>query len=294
MTPSFVCYADVLGYSQLSKKAIISGNGEAFLKKLRNALSNAYERIKDPLKDVSFMKKLDYVRPYSIKIFTDNIVIVYPLSKPYDDYVEGAFEHTLSIFSEFQAGLAMEGFFLRGGIAYGELYTDDDIVFGEALLDATEQDKSGGAPRISLTPSVLQMVKKYFEFYTNIKGAPHYEHLLKDADGTIFLDYLREAFCAFPDGGIFFDLIEGHQKNIIKGLEDYKANPGVRAKYEWLARYHNFVCREFANAHPIRYNPDCDEEIASAHEEAQKLLDYIIDIESLAATPCRLKSLMMD
>ena len=46
MLPSFVCYADILGYSQLSKKAIRSGDGIIFLKKLHNALSIAYERLR--------------------------------------------------------------------------------------------------------------------------------------------------------------------------------------------------------------------------------------------------------
>ena len=118
--------------------------------------------------------------------------------------------------------------------------------------------------------------------------APQHEYLLEDADGTIFLNYLGEAFCAFPEGGIFFELIEGHQQYIIKGLKDYRGKPGVRAKFEWAARYHNFICQEFAERHPVPTSPDADEIYASETEEAQKLLDHRINIESLAATPCRM------
>lgn len=167
---------------------------------------------------------------------------------------------------------------------------DDDIVFGDALLQAVEQDKSGGAPRISLAPSAIEKVRHQLGFYGDgaRSWAPQYEDLLEDADGTIFLNYLGEAFSAFPDGGIFFELIEGHQKNIIKGLEDYKGNPGVRAKFEWAARYHNFICQEFAERHSVPSDPDADEIYAAATEEAQKLLDCIIDIESLAAKQFRM------
>jgi hypothetical protein len=282
MLPSFVCYADILGYSYLSRKAIKSGNGLQFLHRLRHALSNAYERIREHskgLRDDSF---------YAVKVFTDNIVVGYPLNRPSFDYGEPEFGDILSTFSEFQVGLAMEGFFLRGGIAFGEHYMDDDIVFGDALLEAVDEDKGGGPPRISLAPSAIELVRRHLGFYRERSEAPQHEDLLEDADGTIFLNYLGEAFYAFPDGGIFFELIEGHRQNIVSGLKDYKGNPGVRAKFEWAARYHNFICQEFAEGHPIPTNPDVDEIYAAATEEAQKLLDYRIDIESLAARPCRI------
>lgn len=221
-------------------------------------------------------------------MFTDNIVVGYPLYKPAFDFGEPDFGDILSFFSEFQVGLAMEGFFLRGGVAFGDHYMDDDIVFGNALMQAVDQDKGGGPPRISLTPSAIEIVRHQLGFYGETNWAPQHEDLLEDADGTIFLNYLGEAFCAYPEGGIFFELIEGHQLNIVNSLKEYRGNPGVRAKFEWAARYHNFICNEFAERHPIPTNPDADEEYAAASEEAQKLLDYRIDIESLAAGPCRM------
>ncbi len=282
MLLSFVCYADILGYSHISKEAIKSGNGLQFLRRLCHALSSAYERIREHSKgwgNDSF---------FAVKVFTDNIVVGYPLHRPGFDCGEPEFGDILNVFSEFQVGLSIEGFFLRGGIAFGEHYMDDDIVFGDALQQAFNQDKGGGAPRISLSPSAIEIVQRQLGFYGKTSWAPQHEDLLEDADGTIFLNYLGEAFSVFPDGGIFFELIEGHQKNIIKGLEDYKGDPGVRAKFEWAARYHNFICQEFAERHPVPTNPDADEIYAAAAEEAQKLFDYRVDIESLAATPCRM------
>jgi len=284
MLPSFVCYADILGYSHLSKEAIKSGNGHEFLHRLHSALSKAYERIREHSKGCG---EDSY---YAVKVFTDNIVVGYPLDRPGYDYGEPELGNIMGIFNEFQFGLAMEGFFLRGGIAFGELYMDDDIVFGDALLQAVDQDKGGGAPRLSLTPSAIEIVQRQLGFYgETTTWTPHYEYLREDADGTIFLNYLDEAFFAFPEGGISFDVIEGHRKSIIKAIQEYKGNPGVRAKYEWAARYHNYICNEFAESHPILSDPDGDEMYAAANEEAQRLLDYKIDIESMAATPCRIR-----
>ena len=194
----------------------------------------------------------------------------------------------LSFFSEFQVGLAMEGFLLRGGVAIGDHYMDEDIVFGDALIDAIAEDKNGGPPRISLTPSTIEIVRRQMGFYGNDpRSTPQYEDLLEDADGTIFLNYLGEAFSVFPEGGILFELIEGHRRNIVKGLKEYQGYPDVRAKYEWAARYHNFVCKEFAERHPVPISMDADEVYVAECEDSKILLNYIIDIESLAATPSR-------
>lgn len=283
MLSSFVCYADILGYSHLSREAINSGHGNEFLFKLHHALKSAYDRIRERSKgwgDDSF---------YAVKVFTDNIVVGYPLHRPGFDYGEPELGDIMGAFNELQVALAMEGFFLRGGIALGEIYMDDDIVFGNAFLQAVEQDKNGGPPRLTLTSSAIEAVQRQLGFYgEKSTWTPHYEYLLADADGAIFLNYLNEAFFAFPDGGIFFEVIEKHKESIIKNLEEYKGNPDIRAKYEWAARYHNFVCKEFVERHPVPLGPDCDEIYAVATEQAQGLLDHIIDIESMAPTPSRI------
>jgi hypothetical protein len=284
LIPSFVCYADILGYKTLSIKAIRNGNSIQFLSKLRSALSSAYKRIR--LNSQGFSDK-DSV--YSVKIFTDNIVVGYPLFRPMIDFGEAELCDIFSIFSEFQTGLAMEGFFLRGGIAFGEHYMDDDIVFGKAFLEAHKQDKEGGPPRITLAPSAIEVVRKQLDKYGDASWTPQYNYLLEDTDGSIFLNYLDEAFKIFPEGGILFDLVESHQKAIKEGLIINKGNAGIRAKYEWAARYHNFLCNEYIEIYPISSNPDLDEEYGVACTEAQKLRNYLINIDSLAATPSRLK-----
>lgn len=284
MLPSFVCFADILGYSQLSIEANKSGQDEQFLMKLRNALSTAYERVR---KHANGWGGNEY---FSIKVFTDNIVVGYPIPsyKISGDYGESELGEIFSIFAEFQVGLAMEGFLIRGGIAFGNHYMDDEIVFGDALIEAVAQDKGGGPPRISLAPSAVKMLQRHLGFYGETNWAPQFRDTLEDSDGTIFLSYLEEAFLAYPDGGIFFEVIERHRDTIIDGLKTYKGNPGVRSKYEWAARYHNFVCTEFAETNPVSHDPDADEISAAAAEEAQLLKNYLIDIEALAAVPKRI------
>jgi len=282
MLPSFVCYADILGYGQLSQEALKKGEGELFLVKLRKALSYAYERVRTRSIGIEGEQR------FSVKVFTDNIVVGYPIHMRNIDHGEPELGHILSIFSEFQAGLAMEGFFLRGGLSYGDHYMDEDIAFGVALLKAVALDKTGGPPRLTLDSSAIEVVRKHLGFYSDVYTAPQYHDLLEDSDGSIFLNYLNEAFFDFPDGGILFDLITAHKNSVVNGLEEYNGCPGVKAKYEWAARYHNFVCRDFVERYRYVERLDVSEEYGSIIEEAKKVLGYLIDIELFAAEPRRL------
>ncbi|MEX2410288.1 MAG: hypothetical protein WD607_02765 [Candidatus Paceibacterota bacterium] len=282
---SFVCFADILGFSQLSIVALKNGNGNSFLSNIRKALTTTYQRVDrhaQGLGDEAY---------FSYKVFTDNIVVGYPLRDEKYDYGEPEFANILDTFIEFQLGLVLEGFLVRGGLAYGSHYMDDDIVFGDALLDAVSLDKSGSPPRIALTKSAIELLKGQLSFYSSKEGSPQYEFLLQDSDGTIFLNYLSEAFMAFPDGGILFEVIEDHKQSITNGLKENIHNPGVRSKFEWVARYHNFVCQEFCDRHPIPTTPDADEIFAAACVEAQKLIDYKIDISAFSTNPSRIKSI---
>ena len=280
---SFVCHVDILGYSQLCQEAIKSNLSNKFLNKVRDALNTAYARVRENAKG------WNQENIFEIKVYTDNIVIGYPLKNNFfHSYGEAELGHIFDVLSEFQLGLAMEGFLVRGGIAIGEHYMDDDIVFGSALIEAVKQDNSGGAPKVSLAPSLIDVLKRHLGFYYGPFPAPQTRILLQDVDGSIFINYLENAFIGFPEGGVFIDVFIKHKDTLTKGLIENKGIPSVRVKYEWAARYHNFVINNFLESNPIPHGPDVDELYAYAISEAQVLKEYIIDIEALAAAPSKL------
>ncbi len=240
MLPSFVLYADILGYSAYCQDALAVGKGNLFLKNLHGAFNNAYNKIRKH--SSGFNVAVDY---FSVRIFTDNIVIGYPLRDLKRDYGEPELGSVLTMVSEFQSELASQGFFLRGGIAYGNHYMDNDIVFGPALVKAYKHDKKGGPPRIVIDPTALMMIKRQTDCYPEPFLSPHYYHLLEDADGAIYLNYLNEAFVHYRDEGVYYELLRAHQNKIINGLDEYKDIPDIRVKYEWLANYHNYMCHKF-------------------------------------------------
>lgn len=281
LRPSFVCYADILGYSQLSTIALMDGKGNEFLRKLSSSLNSAYEKVRNKSKD-SFFK--DKPKTFDIKIFTDNIVIGYPVDNVVFSQGESELGDIFRLFCELQMALSLDGFFLRGGIAFGDHYMDNDVVFGDALLAAVKQDKVGGPPCLSLDVTVVKKIQGQLAFYGKDEThTPQHYYLREDSDGKLFINYLFQVDVVFPDGPLFFELINGHKNAIEHGLECYRSVPSVRAKYEWVARYHNYYCREVAKRYSGSVSDD-DEKISET-EEAQKMLNYIINIESFVAEP---------
>jgi hypothetical protein len=151
-------------------------------------------------------------------------------------------------------------------------------VYGNALLEAVSQDKHGGPPRLVIAKSALEKLREHFAFYGFQQHAPQYAYVLEDPeDGQVFLNYLYPAFRFFWEAGVDLDLIASHKQAVEKALAS-AADPTVREKYEWVGRYHNFVCRDFANSHPVPSDPYADPERAAACEQAQGLLSLLIDI----------------
>jgi len=217
---------------------------------------------------------------FGFKTFTDNIVVGYPLRRLGREPGEAELGHVLDALSALQMELSEGGFFLRGGIAFGNHYMDDDFVFGDALLNAVALDKQGGPPQITLDVGTAELVRNYLTYYGRSDQAPEWEFLLEDKDEVMFLNYLALAFEAWPDA-LFTEIFEKHAENVKRELSS-AADGAIRRKYEWVARYHNFICRDWATRHPIPFGDSegggYDEEYAAAAIESQKLLDYIIDV----------------
>lgn len=92
---SIVCFVDILGFSQLSLEALSDNQGNEFLFRLRNALSKAYKEIRRNSKGWKSKES------YSIKIFTDNIVVGYPLNSFESDFGEFELFEMFRVFSTF-------------------------------------------------------------------------------------------------------------------------------------------------------------------------------------------------
>ena len=269
----------------MTEQAIESGKGDAFLRRIKRSLSKAYHGMR------TFVNRLGSEPPiFDIKVFTDNIVVAYPLQSFDVDSGEPELGTILDLFAHVQCSLARDGFLLRGAITGGQHYQDRDIVLGEALLEAVDLDESGKPPRLVIGTSVEPLIARQLSSYFDSKRAPHHIHLLDDPlDGRLFVNYLNAAFEYFPDGPILNEYLTNHGRRVREGLREHKSNANVLEKYKWLASYHNYVCQAFAERYQLgadRIDPyDADPELMAISAGAQHVRDYIIPIKGELGIP---------
>jgi hypothetical protein len=247
LRPSVAAFLDILGYRDYIGKAFHEGKGQKELVRLRTALDVAYQYLKDPL----FGQNFDGKMAFQVRSFTDNLIIGYPIPERV-----GALHILLAVvgyIGYLQAELARQGYFARGAISVGELYVDDDIVFGPAMMEAYRAEQT-----VAVYPRVILCDSAEVPYRENgpDQAAPE---LLVDSDRRVFIDYLDSTvMIAYPDDRPFTEFLEGHKTAVIAKLEEFRRNPYIRAKYEWAAIYHNAFC----NAHPDLFGND--EKISSA------------------------------
>ena len=280
LLPTIICYADILGFREMTKHAFESGNGEEFLRKVKRSLGAAHKKLRE---GATYSGNLEYPI-FDVRVFTDNIVVACPLATVEHDLGEPELCDVLSLFSFIQASLAADGFFLRGAITAGYHYQDQDVVFGDALLEAVDLDRSGGGPRLVIGSSLEPLMAKHISWYGDIESTPHHHYLLEDpTDNRLFIDYLGVAFEHFPCGPIWWEVLAAHHGIVSENLREYRSVPSVRNKYVWAATYHNYVCSAFVGRFRGQGAEETDDEKASAAVEAQRALEHLIHSEEIQA-----------
>ena len=229
---SIVCAIDILGFSQMIVHSSRDGSGNQLLKEI-NYLINKNKQCIIPNK-------------YSqgkIKIFTDNMVVAYPIK----DDGEAELDEILENVAEYQFNLALEGLFVRGGISVGDFYINEDIVFGPALLDAHHTESQLACyPRIILDQKAVQKLQTYINYYDTI---PQKNKILIDSDGQWFINYLNTIFKYYKEctneyefEKIKYGLLMKHKEKIEEALTLHSTTIKVWDKYVWIANYHNCFC----------------------------------------------------
>jgi len=160
------------------------------------------------------------------KIFSDNIIIAKKLScdtKQKQRDIRCLFM-CASRFQELAASDSV-GWLLRGGITIGDLFIDDVMVWGEALVKAYYlEDKIANYPRVIIDKEVIDQIGNSEELC---------EYIRKDFDGQYFLNYLCDChFCGQK-------LMNGFEQ--MKKEVEYKYNEKVTQKFYW---HMNFVNSE--------------------------------------------------
>jgi hypothetical protein len=169
--------------------------------------------------------------------FSDNLVVGSPIAE--QDPGGQGLGMLLSSVQGYQLNLAARNRFLRGAIALGDLYMDDRLVTGQALVDAVDLEESVAVyPRVVLSGACVALA------LADVEGWFWNDQLLVDADGQVIVNYLT----AIADDEIPGEVEAGlaaHRRAIETKLSEFATAGRIREKYRWVADYHNYVRREY-------------------------------------------------
>lgn len=102
--------------------------------------------------------------------FTDNVVVAFPIMRGHIDE-EPALGSALRAATYLQLRLAMNGFFVRGGITFGDIHMAQHVAFGPALIEAVHLEHVAREPRVILSPAALALQRKVMHSWA--KDAAH-------------------------------------------------------------------------------------------------------------------------
>ncbi|MBQ4775612.1 hypothetical protein [Pectobacterium versatile] len=227
---SYCAFLDVLGFSERTRASYDNKTEDILLMEFHQILTESLTSFKEDTDDSMLY----------FKSFTDNVVLAHP---EFSSEMESEFGLILDPIRKYQFKMALKGFFVRGGLAVGQLFMDENSVYGAALLEAYRlESKVAVNPIVVLCDSTMTLVNDHLKFYA--KGvAPQLRDVLKGPDGRYFINYLMECIVdGMEKQYLDTESLILHKQQIEKALINYAPIPAVFSKFSWLAAYHNYFC----------------------------------------------------
>lgn len=274
-----VAWVDILGFSNEMLRATTDEEYRAAYRKMLYV----HEQLGHPHADEEPEDRVrintDYGR--TVTALSDGVVVTASghseaasVMTPYDFFMD-----FIQDIQWAQAHCAVNGIFLRGGISIGPYYHEDDILLSPALIRAYKlETQRASYPAIIISASDMNQL-------TALQGRNHYAFpddmvlpfkspAQRRGEKFLFIDYLR--FLRHPDNHGWFSnedfqafrrlrdhdsktankiFTKSHRREAarfmrlhkIKILDAFRSAPNekVKAKYRWLAKYHNRSLRGF-------------------------------------------------
>lgn len=167
------------------------------------------------------------------------------------DYPIGLLFYELLALVHAQSELINKGVIVRGGVAFGDIYSRDQRVFGPAMVDAYElESKIAVFPRIVISSEWMKLLRSdrflRSRNHTLREEVKYIKKLIReDSDGVYFVDYIRAIKSELddPEAG-YLAFLEKHCLLIRRNLRKYADQEGVLSKYVWLSHYHDDLVNE--------------------------------------------------
>lgn len=177
-----IAFIDILGFERLVND---SRNNPEVIGRIYNTLRQSERIAQSSLKAQLKVLKVDQ-KNYTSRAFSDTSIIC----GPYDSHHDLSFITTWIMMYQFLLWREKQ-IFIRGAITYGDLYVDEGIIFGPALINAYHLEKDTQKaiwPRVLIDQSLLN------KSTPEERKRDFLEFLKQDDENLVYLDYLREWF----------------------------------------------------------------------------------------------------
>ena len=140
---------DILGYKDYLKNN--PEKTQEYLDTILDAVEKAKKSVFNFENETMPMYQID--GGLRLKIFSDNILLCMPFGEGKDE-IRRAIVFLIAVAS-IQRGLVLQhGLIMRGGITEGELFINEDMVFGQGLIDAVSLESSTEYPCVSVSDQI--------------------------------------------------------------------------------------------------------------------------------------------
>ena len=214
--PHFVCFMDLLG----SKANMLTDRDRGFVESLHAILNICSQINQDDL-------------PMKVKTFSDNICLLYPIPKTLSAAKIAFKAFAASVASLQTLLLVFTGEWVRGGIAVGDAFADEHMVWGDALVRAADLEKKANIPLVEID---LPVVEKYVN--SNCDGL-----VLRFGKTRPFINYF--AVLTAEDRDKVLKLFPLQIKNKITEWDKPITLDAKNDKVAWVCAYYNAMAKKF-------------------------------------------------
>jgi hypothetical protein len=237
---SIVGFLDLLGFSNAIATTPGSADAQLLLDRIVAAIADSRQWVRQDLAG----DFASHPGTWAVKFFSDNLVVGYPFDGNEGSAAPAAW-FVIRCAQRYQLRMALNGFFLRGGLTQGPICLTDDIIFGSALLECYHlESKASIVPRVILAEPLIQLVQKSIRDADPVP-AELANSLCRDIDGWWFVSYLE---AAVHGDAVDWDLVERHKHCVLQSLTGVTRHD-VLPKFGWACRYHNMFCHWHRDAH---------------------------------------------
>jgi len=209
-----IAFLDILGFKKIIEET------ETETKKFEDLL-DVLKRIKEGVEQL----KTGKYNPTDIRMstFSDSIIISAKITEHMDAFVQQLLMTNI--------WLLEQGCFVRGGVDYGKVYHNENMIFGPAFIKAYELEKSADYPRILFSKEAIKKLHHNKQPNSKIAVSITHSYFKRDCDGLCYLDYFNYANNAEEGYAKFIcNLEKMMDKNIASNLDDV----GVIKKMDWI------------------------------------------------------------